>query len=83
LDDAIYKFFEDNSELLTNVDTLSKLLVKFQLFDPARNLLNDQTEDLDDNQFIFSLAAKAALKGSNFYNILRKTFNDEKAPVPM
>ena len=83
LDDALYKFFEDNSELLTNVDTLSKLLVKFQLFDPARNLLNDQTEDLDDNQFIFSLAAKAALKGSKFYNALRKTFNNEKAPVPM
>ena len=83
LDDALYKFFEDNSELLTNVDTLSKLLVKFQLFDPAINLLNDETEDLDDNQFIFSLAAKVALKGSKFYNTLRKTFNNEKAPVPM
>jgi hypothetical protein len=45
--------------------------------------LSDEVEDLDDNQFVFELAAKAAVKSSDFYNALRKTFNDEKAPVPM
>jgi hypothetical protein len=46
-------------------------------------LLSDEVDDLDDNQFIFSLAARAALKGSSFYNALRGTFNDKRAPVPM
>lgn len=85
LDDAIHKFFEDNSTLLTDVDALASIISpkNFNLYDPVRSLLNDQTEDLDDNQFIFSIAAKAALKGSFFYDKLRKTFNNEKAPVPM
>lgn len=85
LDDAVYQFFQDNISKVTDVDALSKLIHTdfFDLYDPATGLLNDETESLDDNQFIFSLAAKAAVKGSDFYNALRKTFNDEKAPVPM
>ena len=85
LDDAIYKFFQDNSDKVSDVDSLSKLISAnfFNLYDPATGLLHDETSELDDNQFIFSLAAKAAIKGSAFYNALRKTFNDEKAPVPM
>ena len=85
LDDAIYKFFQDNATRVNDVDSLAKLISAdfFNLYDPATGLLHDETAELDDNQFIFSLAAKAAVKGSSFYNALRKTFNDEKAPVPM
>lgn len=85
IDDAIYDFFQDNIDKLNNIDELSKLInpAHFNLYDPANNLLSDTVEDLDDNQFIFSLAARAALKGSTFYNYLRKSFNDEKAPIPM
>jgi hypothetical protein len=32
---------------------------------------------------VFTIAAKAALKGSDFFNAYRKTFNDEIAPVPI
>ena len=85
LDDAIYNFFNDNSAKLQNIDELANFIDKcgFQLFDPATDLLSDENDDLDDNQFLFSLAARAALKGSSFYDALRKTFNDQKAPVPM
>lgn len=85
IDDAIYQFFNDNAAKVANIDELAKLInpSHFNLYDPVKSLLSDTVEDLDDNQFIFSLAAKAALKGSIFYNNLRKTFNDEKAPVPM
>ena len=85
LDDAIYQFFQDNADKVNNVDELSKLINPnhFHLYDPVTSLLNDTVEDLDDNQFIFSLAARAALKGSSFYNYLRKGFHDEKAPIPM
>lgn len=85
VDDAIYQFFQDNSDKVKNIDELSKLINPkfFNLYDPATRLLSDEVEDLDDNQFVFELAAKAAVKSSDFYNALRKTFNDEKAPVPM
>lgn len=85
LDDAIYQFFEDNKDKVNNIDELAKLINgnNFNLFDSAKGLLTDTVEDLDDNQFIFSLAARAALKSSSFHNALRKTFNDQKAPIPM
>lgn len=85
IDDAIYKFFEDNSDKLNNVDELVKIInpTIFNLYNPARDILTDETNDLDDRQFIFTLAAKAAIKGSAFYDKLRKTFSDKKAPVPM
>lgn len=85
LDDAIYDFFDANKSKLSNIDELATFIEKsgFQLFDPANGLLSDEVDDLDDNQFIFSLAARAALKGSSFYNALRGTFNDKRAPVPM
>jgi hypothetical protein len=85
LDDAIYQFFNDNITKLSDIDQLTELVNPefFDLFSPANDLLSDTVEDLDDNQFLFSLAARAAIKGSSFYNELRKTFNDEKAPIPM
>lgn len=85
LDSAIYQFFADNEQLLTDVDALAELISQdnFNLFDPATTLLNDQTEDLDDNQFIFNIAAKAALNAEFFYDKYRQTFNDKKAPVPL
>lgn len=87
LEDAVYQFFNDphNAAKVANVDELAKLINgdNFNLFDPVKSLLTDTVEDLDDNQFIFSLAARAAIKSSDFYNALRKTFNDQKAPIPM
>ena len=87
LEDAVYQFFNDphNAAKVSNVDELAKLVNgdNFNLFDPVKSLLTDTVEDLDDNQFIFSLAARAAIKSSDFYNALRKTFNDQKAPIPM
>ena len=85
LDDALYQFFQDNKDKVDNVDELAKLINPnlFDMYDPATRLLDDEVSDLDDRQFIFELAAKAAIKSSDFYNTLRQTFNDEKAPVPM
>lgn len=85
LEDAIYQFFNDNAAKVANIDELAKLINgdNFNLFDPVKSLLTDTVEDLDDNQFIFSLAARAAIKSSGFHNALRKTFNDQKAPIPM
>lgn len=85
LEDAIYDFFQDNKDKLENIDELSKLITPehFMLFDKASTLMTQDVDDLDDNQFIFSLAARAALKSSIFYNNYRKTFSDDLAPVPM
>lgn len=82
--DAIYNFFNvDNKDKLNNIDELAKFINPTTLYDPATNLLTDTVEDLDDNQFIFNLAAAAALKSSDFYGNYHKTFTKEKAPVPM
>lgn len=85
LEDAIYDFFQDNEDKLNDIDELSKLITPehFMLYDTASTLMTQDTDDLDDNQFIFSLASRAALKASVFYNNYRKTFSDDLAPVPM
>lgn len=85
LDDAIYQFFQDNKAKVNDVNELAKLFDSrvLNLYDPATALLNHETDDLDDGQFIFSLAARAAIKGSDFYKTYGNTFSDQKAPVPM
>jgi hypothetical protein len=85
MDDAIYQFFQDNLDKVNDAEKLAELINadNFNLFSPEESLLTDQVDDLDDGQFVFSLAARAALKSRDFFNVLRTTYHEGKAPIPM
>ena len=88
MDDAIYEFFQKNQDKLTGTEQatkeLAKLLkvAKFDLYDRNEGLLTEKSKDIDDGSFVWWLAGKAALKGSDFYKEYRKVINDDIAPIP-
>ena len=79
LQDAIYDFFKSNNDkdlsLIINPETLS-------LTNNVSQILNEKTDDLDDNSFIWWLASRASVKASDFYSLYAKSMLDGIAPIP-
>lgn len=88
LADALYDFFQKNKDKFANTQEAIKDLElfikasKLDLYDKSDQLLNQATEDISDTAFIWWLASKAALKGSDFYKIYRKVLSQDIAPIP-
>ena len=81
-EDAIYDFFQENK--LNDIDKLSNFLsgTKLNLFYKTKEILNDSTEYVDDNTFIWYLASRAAIKSSDFYNLYKSHISPTIAPIP-
>lgn len=77
LGDAVYEFFQDK---LDNPEELAKI-INPQLFPGiytnSNNLLNENTEEIEDKAFIAWLIGRAALKTSDFYSMLKGIINPE------
>lgn len=85
ISDAIYDFFNDNQELIEQ-GKLSDLFKKgFDLYSSTNQVINDTTEKLDDENFIWWLASRAAIKSSSFYKEFEEVIDPEKllAPIPI
>lgn len=84
MEDALYDFFEKNKAKLNNVEELKKFInpKNFNMFTRETTLLNEDTTDLDDNSFIWWLAARAAVKSSQFYGIFKNSISEQIAPIP-
>ena len=67
LDDAIYDFFQDNKD-----KDLSELFNEktYKIFTENYTLLNETTQNIDQNSFLGLLAAKATIKTSAFLKSL-------------
>ena len=88
MDDAIYDFFQKNQDKLADTETARKELAKFlkvakmDFYDKNEGILTQSSENIDDSAFIWWLASKAALRGSDFYKAYRKIISDDIAPIP-
>lgn len=85
ISDSIYDFFNDNQELIEQ-GKLSDLFKKgFDLYSSTNQVINDTTEKLDDENFIWWLASRAAIKSSSFYKEFEQIIDTEKslAPIPI
>lgn len=85
LDDAIYNFFQANSDKLDDIDALTKFInsKNFNIYSNNDEILNSESKDIDDNAFIWYLASRAAVKSSDFYNEFKNVISDSIAPVPL
>ena len=79
---AFHDFFAKNANKLTE-DNLAELLSGdlFDLESLDKNILNSDTEDINDSAFIDWLATSAALSSNDFYSIYKDRISDELAPV--
>lgn len=86
-EDAVYDFFQKNKDKLSDPTKLSEFLnpQRFQLYTEAKELLNENLDNLDDNSMLWWLASRAAVKSSDFYNqykqIIDPTAEHPLAPV--
>ena len=86
-EDAIYDFFQKNKDKLSDPAKLSEFISpkRFQLYTEAKELLNEDLDNLDDNSMIWWIASRAAVKSSDFYNqykqIIDPTSKKPLAPI--
>ena len=80
LQDAVYDFFNSGNNL--SQDKLSKMLRYFNLYTTGEDILTADSADVDDNAFIWWLAARASVKSSQFYYMYKAIINEKIAPVP-
>ena len=89
IQDAIYDFFqiESNKAKLKDPQKLSELInpSKFQLYTKAEELLDEELDSIDDNSMVWWIASRAAVKSSDFYNLLKSTIdiNSDNPLVPI
>lgn len=86
IEDAIYDFFEAN-KVNGKLDSkkVGRLLYAIAgdagFFAENDDLLTENSTSIDSNSFIWWIAARAALKGSDFYGAYRQSLSDDKAPI--
>lgn len=84
MEDAIYDFFKANSDRVKDPEKLSNIISSknFNIYSNNEDILDSTSEDIDDNAFIWYLAARAAVKSTDFYNQYKTIISDEIAPIP-
>lgn len=80
IQDALFDFFNANQD-----KDLSQLFRNgFDLYKPTNQVINDITEQLDDQNFVWWLAVRAAIKASSFNKVLSQVIPDDGfAPIPV
>ena len=75
MEDAIYEYFQDKVD---DIEALKKIFnpANFKMSDQSATLLTEGSEQIDDTSFIGYLAAKAAIKSSDFLAKYREILRD-------
>jgi hypothetical protein len=86
IEDAIFDFFEANKvDGKLDSKKVGRLLYALAgdagFFAENDELLTENSKSIDHNSFIWWLASRAALKGSDFYGAYRKSLGDDRAPI--
>ncbi len=84
IEDTIYDFFnnEENKKKIQNGELYTLFKKGFNLYSSTSQLINEDTEQLDDNNFLWYLASRAAIKHSDFYGEFKQVLSDQIAPIP-
>lgn len=84
IENAIYDFFQKNKDKLEDPTKLQEFLNprRFQLYTEAKELLNEDLDNLDDNSMLWWLASRIAVKSNDFYNQYKQIINP-KAERPL
>ena len=76
LEDALYKFGKVNDgKNFLNIEKLTSI------FQDKGLILNESTEEIDQNTLAWYIASRMALKSSEFYNAFKQVINDDIAPL--
>ena len=69
IETAIYDFFQKNQDALYDVNKLIEFinLRHFQLYTEANQILNEDTQSIDDNSILWWIAGRAAVNAKDFY----------------
>jgi len=86
IEDAIFNFFEKNKvDGKLDKSKVGKLLQAFAgddgFFAANDDLLTENSTSIDANSFIWWLASRAALRGTDFYSAYQKSLSDDRAPI--
>ena len=87
IEDAVFDFFNENKDSNGKLDKdkVGKLLQVFAgddgFFAANDDLLTENSTSIDANSFIWWLASRAALRGTDFYNAYQKSLSDDRAPI--
>lgn len=83
LDNAIYDFFQANSDKVNDTKQMAKFVAdNFYLYDDENPALNSKTESLNDRVAYWYLAARASLKADDFYGKYKNHISMDHAPLP-
>lgn len=83
VEDAMFDFFNKNTDKLKDPEELSKLIGVFDLFTESNELLTDDLGELDGPSFIWYLSGRAAIKSSAFYSELKTVLGDDLRIAPI
>jgi hypothetical protein len=81
IEDSIYEVFQSNQDKLNNIEDF---LMNFgaDLFEISNVILDENTDKIDTNSFIWWLATRVAVKSSVFHKRLSESILDDVAPIP-
>lgn len=83
LENTLYEIFKRNIKTKDDVKQLIKAFAGVNgFFGKTGDVLNTSTKAIDDNAYIWYLAARAALRSSDFYRTLSESITDDFAYIP-
>lgn len=85
IENAIYDFFQKNISKVSDPNKLVEFInpKRFQLYTEAQALLTEATDVIDDNSLLWYIAARAAIKSSDFYWQYHQIINPEEHIAPI
>lgn len=83
VENAIYNFFQKNKEKLSDPSKLAELINgrHFTIYSPVNTIITRNSQELDDNAFIWWLASRAALKSEDFHTEFAEILNENEEKI--
>ena len=83
VENAVYNFFQKNKDKLADPSKLAELINNkhFQIYISNNTIITRNSEDIDDNAFIWWLASRAALKSEDFHQEFAEILNENEEKI--